>query len=138
MPSGLTISFLGVEKKGWYEVDRYQVSIAGLLSVQLRLRVAHPLLQTPTDAETHFNVLLDSFVPTENVHGVLGQTYRPGRTARSLQLQMLAQLMGHPIAADGAAGAGYLDGKTADYVSSNILSADCKYSAFAEDGATAA
>lgn len=135
--SGLRIAFLGVEKKGWYDVDRYQISIAGLLSVQLRLRVAHPLLQTPGDAETHFNVLVDSIVPTENVHGVLGQTYRQGRTAKALQFKMLAEMLGHPVAADGKSGLGYLDGKTEDYVSSDILSADCKYSSFVDNDATA-
>lgn len=66
------------------------------------------------------------------VHGVLGQTYRKTTTQflRALEYQMLTKLLGHPVAADGASGLGFLDGQTKDYVVPEILSTKCKFSSF--------
>ncbi|GJP43619.1 hypothetical protein CLOM_g3059 [Closterium sp. NIES-68] len=54
--SALTISFQALEKEGPYDVDHYTLLIDRLLSIDVKLRVAHPKLQTPTDAEVHINM----------------------------------------------------------------------------------
>jgi len=84
-----------VEKYGPYDMDKYSVSILGLLDLDLKLRVAHPLLQTPKDAEAHFNIMVESLQHTAQIHGVIGQTYRGGRAVRSLEYRALSALLGH-------------------------------------------
>eukprot|EP00897_Mesotaenium_endlicherianum_P003935 jgi/Mesen1/356/ME000001S02665 len=133
---GLEIAFVGFEKSGPFDVDFYTVKIAGLLSMDMRLRVAHPLLQTPEDAEVHINAGFNSIENTPAVHGVLGQTYRADHTQRAVSFSKLTALLHAPIAADGESGKGFLDGTPQDYVSSDILSTDCRFSTY--QGATAA
>ncbi|CAI5485267.1 unnamed protein product [Closterium sp. Naga37s-1] len=129
LPGGLAFTYVGVEFGGFVK-DVYRVTIAGLLDMEIKLRVAHPLLQTPDDAEAHINVAFDGVEATEQVHGIIGQTYREGREKRAMDYNTLAHALGHPIAADAAEGAGFLDGKTGDYESSSVLAADCRFSAF--------
>ena len=131
LPGGLTLTFVGVDKKGLYVMDRYSVKLSGSLELDLRLRAAHPMLQTESDAEVHFNVAFESVERSESVHGVMGQTYREERRARTMDYRALASLLHRPVAADGESGVGYLDGKVDDYVTSDVLSTDCRYSAFA-------
>ncbi|CAI5987995.1 unnamed protein product [Closterium sp. NIES-64] len=129
LPGGLAFTYIGVETGGFVK-DVYRVTIAGLLDMEIKLRVAHPLLQTSDDAEAHINVAFDGVEATEQVHGIIGQTYREGREKRAMDYNTLAHALGHPVAADAAEGAGFLDGKTADYESSSVLAADCRFSAF--------
>ena len=131
LPGGLTLTFVGVGQKGMYVMDHYHISLPGQLELDLKLRVAHPLLQTPDDAETHFNIAFEDVAASETTHGVMGQTYREGRQGRAMDYKALAALLHHPVAADGAMGDGYLDGKVDDYVTAGILSTDCRYSAYA-------
>ncbi|CAI5512308.1 unnamed protein product [Closterium sp. Naga37s-1] len=114
LPGGLAFTYVGVESGGFVK-DVYRVTIAGLLDMEIKLRVAHPLLQTPDDAEAHINLAFDGVEATEQVHGIIGQTYREGREKRAMDYNTLAHALGHPVAADAAEGAGFLDGKTADY-----------------------
>eukprot|EP00850_Spirogloea_muscicola_P013574 SM000093S24385 [mRNA] locus=s93:23231:24851:+ [translate_table: standard] len=125
-----TLTFAGYEKTGPYDVDLYTLSIPGLLEAEVRLRVAHPLLQTKDDAQVHINVQLLDLEFSPEVHGVLGQTYRDDHTERALKYSSLVELMGHRIAADGEEGKGFLDGTPAMYESSSILAADCKFSRY--------
>ncbi|CAI7734306.1 unnamed protein product [Closterium sp. NIES-54] len=44
------------DEDGPFDVDTYEVAIEGLGKVRVSMRVAHPLLQTPEEAEAHFNI----------------------------------------------------------------------------------
>ena len=57
--SGLTLKFEAHEKMGPYDVDFYTVNIAGVLSLDVRVRVAHRLLRRPQDAQTHFDIKIN-------------------------------------------------------------------------------
>lgn len=129
---GLRVQFVAYEKQGggFFDVDVYQVDIAGLLSVEVKLRPAHPLLQTKDDAMTHINVRFLHVEHSPETHGVLGQTFRTGREQRAMDYTALSQLIGRDVAADSGAGRGFLDGVREDYATSSVLSSDCKYSAY--------
>jgi len=111
---------------------RFQLVIGSQLDATLEMRAAHVLLQAPDDAEVHFNLLLNDLAATENVHGVLGQTYRgtESQATKALRFRELGKVLGAPVQADGETGAGFLDGDVKDYVSSHVLKADCKVATF--------
>ena len=130
-PGGVTLTFVGSDTKGHFMSDHYHLILPGKAELDLKLRVAHPLLQTPDDAQVHFNVAFEEVQRTGTVHGVMGQTYREGRMRRALSYQALGEVLHRPVAADGESGAGYLDGLVTDYRTSDVLSNDCKWSAYA-------
>ncbi|CAI5513744.1 unnamed protein product [Closterium sp. Naga37s-1] len=127
---GLTVALRAYEKQGPYDVDYYTVSIVGIISFDIRLRVAHPKLQTPSDAEVHINVAVTSFDYTENVHGVLGQTYREDHVDRAIDFQQLVSSLHRPVSADGVLGAGFLDGTPRAYEAASVLGVDCAMAAY--------
>lgn len=129
---GLKIHFVGYEKQGggYFDVDVYQVEIKNLLSVEVKLRPAHPLLQTKDDVMTHINVQFMHVEHSVATHGVLGQTFRSGREKRAIDYTALSRLIGRDVAADSSAGTGFLDGGRGDYQTTSVMSSDCKYSAF--------
>ncbi|CAI7746717.1 unnamed protein product [Closterium sp. NIES-54] len=131
--SGLVVTKIAEEKEGPFDVDQFQVRVVGLGELDVRVRVAHPLLQTPTEAETHFNVELSDVRMTSAVHGVLGQTFRnsPEQLQRAVKYSHLAALLHHPVDVDKAEGKGFLDGDVEDYISSSIVAPDCKYASYA-------
>ncbi|CAI5927948.1 unnamed protein product [Closterium sp. NIES-64] len=138
---GLTIQFRALEKEGPFDVDYYLLTIDGLISLDLRLRVAHPKLQTPSDAEAHINVGIAELEHTDAIHGVLGQTYRDDHAQRAADFQKLIASLHRPISADGAEGQGFLDGTPRSYEASDVLAVDCAYTALdwrAPAGSTAA
>ncbi|CAI5532944.1 unnamed protein product [Closterium sp. Naga37s-1] len=108
------------------------IEIDGQPALDVRVRVAHPLLQMPTEAETHFNVELSDVLMTSAVHGVLGQTFRnsPEQLQRAVKYSHLAALLHHPVDVDKAEGKGFLDGDVEDYISSSIVAPDCKYASY--------
>ncbi|CAI5492359.1 unnamed protein product [Closterium sp. Naga37s-1] len=124
---GLTLRFAALEKEGPYDVDYYTLVIDGLVTLDLRLRVANPKLQTPTEAEAHINVGIVEMEHTDDVHGVLGQTYRPDHAARAADFQKMIATLHRPISAESTEGAGFLDGTPRMYESSSVLSVDCAY-----------
>ncbi|CAI5512809.1 unnamed protein product [Closterium sp. Naga37s-1] len=126
----LSLEFVGEEKTGPYDVDHYYLRLDGLLELDLKLRPAHPLLQTPADAQVHINVMFTDASASSSVHGVMGQTYRDGREARTVEFSRLAAMLHHPVSADGAEGKGFLDGQVKDYETSAVTSTDCRFSAF--------
>ena len=130
LPGGLTFTFVGPTHEGPFEADAYRVAIDSLVTLDVAVRAADPRLQTPDDAKVHLNVQFTDVNPSVHVHGVIGQTYRPNRVKRSSDFAALGYLLHRPVAADSAAGAGFLDGATSDYESSDVLAADCVYTAF--------
>ncbi|CAI5487612.1 unnamed protein product [Closterium sp. Naga37s-1] len=128
--AGLELTFVGVQMRGPMEVDAYHVSIPGLIELDVKLRVAHPLLQTADDAEAHINLAFQHVEATKDIHGVMGQTYRPGREQRAMDYTALSALLHRPVAVDSEQGAGFLDGSMRDYESTDVYAPDCRYSAF--------
>ncbi|CAI5493374.1 unnamed protein product [Closterium sp. Naga37s-1] len=126
----VSLEFVGEEKTGPYDVDHYYLRIDGLLELDLKLRPAHPLLQTPDDAQVHINVMFTDASVSSSVHDVMGQTYRSGRESRTVEFSRLAAMLHHPVSADGAEGRGFLDGQVKDYETSAVTATDCRYSAF--------
>jgi len=78
-------------------VDVYEVTGAGLLSVEVKLRVAHPLLQYEEDAMCHLNVRFLGVEHSARTHGVLGQTFRTGREQRAMDYTALSMLLGKDV-----------------------------------------
>ena len=111
-------------------VDVYFVTLPGLITIQVALRVEDRRWRTRGNAWTHFDVSLRQVHPSDKLHGVLGQTFRTDRGSRSMDFKALTSLLRRPVAADGDSGAGFLDGSAADYETSNALAADCRFSAF--------
>ncbi|CAI5515246.1 unnamed protein product [Closterium sp. Naga37s-1] len=128
--AGLELTFVGVQMRGPMEVDAYHVSIPDLIELDVKLRVAHPLLQTADDAEAHINLAFQHVEATKDIHGVMGQTYRPGREQRAMDYTALSALLHRPVAVDSEQGAGFLDGSMRDYESTDVYAPDCRYSAF--------
>ncbi|CAI5509711.1 unnamed protein product [Closterium sp. Naga37s-1] len=134
LDGGLAFVFKGYEQEGggFFDVDAYSLRIGDKLAMDIKLRPAHPLLQTPDDAQVHLNVNFKHVSRSPSVHGIMGQTYREGRAERAIDYAMLSRLLRTPFSADGDNGQGFLDGKSADYETSGVLSTDCGYSAFSK------
>ncbi|CAI6002634.1 unnamed protein product [Closterium sp. NIES-64] len=126
----LTLRFTALEKKGPYDVDFYTLVIDGLVGLDLRLRVANPKLQTANDAEAHINVGIVEMEHTDDVHGVLGETYRPDQAARAANFQKMIAALHRSISAESQEGAGFLDGTPRMYELSSVLSVDCAYTEY--------
>eukprot|EP00271_Cylindrocystis_brebissonii_P017364 TRINITY_DN44_c0_g1_i1.p1 TRINITY_DN44_c0_g1~~TRINITY_DN44_c0_g1_i1.p1 ORF type:complete len:463 (-),score=59.13 TRINITY_DN44_c0_g1_i1:854-2242(-) len=127
---GLVLKMIAVTTEGPYEVDQYNLVIDGVLDLDLRLRVAHKLLQTEGESRCHFSLGVNSITPTENIHGVLGQTYRKDHAQRAEEFSLIAAKLHHNIQADGPEGLGFLDGVAADYKTSGVLTADSKFNVY--------
>jgi hypothetical protein len=129
--AGVSLSHMGVAKKGIYDLEMFQLKLADKLEARLHMRVAHAKLQTPDEAHAHFNIHITALTATDKVHGILGQTYRSSssQNLKALKFSTLGNMMGTPIKADGKSGSGFLDGKVDDYVTSGITAEDSKFSA---------
>lgn len=127
---GLSVRYVAVEKSGPMDVDYYRVKIQGLLDMDVRLRVAHPLLRTAEDAEAHIGLGINYINHSPSIHGVLGQTYREGREVRAVEFQKLTEALHRPVGADSEEGQGFLDGKPEYYQTSSVMTPDCKFSAY--------
>ena len=138
---GFSLSLDALEKFGPFDVDSFSLKIAGLLDMSVRMRVANPLLQSPTDAEAHFNLGIIEVERTDAIHGVLGQTYRKDHAERAAKYSELSALLKAPVVADAASGKGFLDGEPLkDYMTSNVLTPDCTFASYSiqEDNAVVA
>ena len=113
-------------------VDVYFVTLPGLLTIQAALRVENRRWRTRSNAWTHFDVSLSQVHPSDKMHGVLGQTFRTDRGSGSTDFKALTSLLRRPVAADGDSGVGFLDGSAADYETTSVLAADCRFSAFSQ------
>ena len=130
LAGGAKLTFDEISSTGIFPLDVYTVTVPGLFTISVSLRVAHPLLRTPTDAMTHINVVFTEMHPTAKVHGVMGQTFRDDRSSRTMDFKVLGTLLRRAVAADGPSGKGFLDGNTEDYKTSGVAAADCRFSAF--------
>ncbi|CAI7814329.1 unnamed protein product [Closterium sp. NIES-54] len=133
-PDGANHTLRMVARKGKRQ-DRGEngfLRVAGLGELDVRVRVAHPLLQTPTEAEVHFNVELSDVAMTSAVHGVLGQTFKnsPEQLQCAVKYSHLAALLHRPVDVDKAEGKGFLDGDVEDHISSSVVAPDCKYASY--------
>ncbi|CAI6003067.1 unnamed protein product [Closterium sp. NIES-64] len=127
---GLTLTFKALEKEGMYDVDYYTLDIEGLVALDMRLRVANPKLQMPTEAEAHINVSIVELSRTDEIHGALGQTYREDQAQRAADFPKMIASLHRPISADGAEGEGFLDGNSRSYETSFILAVDCSHATY--------
>ena len=99
--------------------------------MSVRMRVANPLLQSPTDAEAHFNLGINDVLKTDAIHGVLGQTYRKDHADRAAKYYELSALLKAPVVADAESGEGFLDGEPLkDCMTSNVLTPDCTFASY--------
>ena len=67
------------------------------------------------------------FQATPAIHGVLGQTYREDHKKRA---KWFKSHNSGEVIVDSASGSGFLDGAVADYISTGVLEADCKYAQY--------
>lgn len=63
-------------------IDIYQVAIADVLKLRLMLRPEIALLRTETDGLVHVDFELPTLDVSDDVHGILGQTYRSDHRGR--------------------------------------------------------
>ena len=131
LAGGATLSFkVSFAGKPARPLDVYTVTFPGLLTVRVALRTEGPGMRTPTNAMTHIDVTLLRVHASDKVHGVIGQTFRQDRESRAMKFKALSALLRRPVAADGPSGTGFLDGSLADYETSSVFAADCRFSAF--------
>lgn len=130
----LSLSFLGTFANEWGgEEDKYTLTLGDRLQMALHVGPAVPAWQLPGDALVHFSFSIRHLDASPAVHGVLGQTYRntAAQLLKAAKYTALGQLLRAPVKADGPTGLGFLDGRVADYISTDILSTDCAMSAMA-------
>lgn len=73
----LVISWVAAKEQSGDEIiDVYALDIKGVVSMILELRPEMPHFRTETDGTVHFDVYFPAVYLSDNVHGVLGQTFR--------------------------------------------------------------
>eukprot|EP00270_Netrium_digitus_P010039 TRINITY_DN3080_c0_g5_i1.p1 TRINITY_DN3080_c0_g5~~TRINITY_DN3080_c0_g5_i1.p1 ORF type:complete len:466 (-),score=115.26 TRINITY_DN3080_c0_g5_i1:215-1612(-) len=126
-----TVVLDAYEKAGPYDVDVYTLKVESLLEAEIRLRMAHPLLQLPHDAQVHLNMDILDVAASASTHGILGQSYRDESLERALNYTILATLMDNPELPPATRNAALgLEGFPDEYLTSDLLTPDCKYSQF--------
>eukprot|EP00850_Spirogloea_muscicola_P005753 SM000026S09002 [mRNA] locus=s26:910798:912317:- [translate_table: standard] len=127
----LSVRYIDHGLDGDDDIDRYEVRIAGVAELLLKLRPEVPFLRTSQDSYIHFSLELLS-VPglSSDTHGVLGQSFRPGQKSRTFSYTKAWSPVLQVWQVEGLNGDGYLEGTPDDYVVSGILKADCKYARF--------
>eukprot|EP00899_Mesostigma_viride_P027408 jgi/Mesvir1/7852/Mv11787-RA.1 len=96
---------------------RVFVSIENLIDVEIEVVRAAFWKGADGPGQNYLNFKVVSLNATENVHGVLGQTFRSSFSGTSEDVK-------------GKNGEGVIEGSMADYVSSGLLAADCRVSQF--------
>ncbi|CAI5984435.1 unnamed protein product [Closterium sp. NIES-65] len=151
---GFNLLFAETKSQPGRVEDEFHLKIEGVADLSVTARVAHPLMQTATEAQAHFNVHIEQLnvsaesttveaeVPvmqpmqlmyhTEGIHGVLGQTFlgEASRAVRSLRHRLLTRLLREPVDVESSEGGdGLLDGRVQDYLTSGIAAPDCAFAA---------
>eukprot|EP00897_Mesotaenium_endlicherianum_P004897 jgi/Mesen1/4435/ME000225S03421 len=127
---GLEVTFVAIENKNEFDLDHYTVKVAGLLDMDVQMRIARAEMQAADDSEVHFNLGFNKIENTRAIHGILGQTYRMDHEQRAFDYQEIVTMLGTAVQADGETGKGFLDGTPADYIVSDILESDSQYNSY--------
>ncbi|GBG91651.1 hypothetical protein CBR_g52687 [Chara braunii] len=135
---GIRLAQTDVTHFSGYEQDNYVVSIEGVLEISLRLRSAGAKWQRADDAQTHFNINVRQLAHSDDVHGVLGQTYRPQAKRTGSGSYRLVKGFLKEYQVEGPNGDGYLEGAMDDYRTTGLLATDCKFAIFQRSGMDAA
>jgi hypothetical protein len=79
----IRIKFVAAKRRdGDDQIDVYEVTVDGVLSMRLTLRPEVENLRTSTDGVVHFDLEFPKVDVSNNAHGVLGQTYRLDHSER--------------------------------------------------------
>ena len=116
---GAYVSWLFANASRTYgSIDVYSVEITDVISLIMELRPDYSKWRTLTDGTVHFDIEIPYAHVSEDVHGIIGQTYRKDKGSSGLKRIL------------GANGEGYLDGTIYDYNVSSITAFDCKINRF--------
>ena len=130
-PGGFTLTMTSIEKHGSRDVEAYTLSIDGLLTMTVRMQVAHRLLRTETEAEAHFNLGIKAIEASSDIHGILGQTFRADHAGRAAEYTALTNLIHAPIVVEAESGKGFLDGEPVkDYMLTDLMNSECRFNRY--------
>ncbi|GJP32902.1 hypothetical protein CLOM_g17487 [Closterium sp. NIES-68] len=111
-------------------VDEYEVRIGDILALRLTLRPEIAMLRTEDDGLVHFTVDVMSAKLSPNVHGVLGQTYRPDFAGRLGKQKLVYSELFKTYVVPGDNAEGFIDGTVDDYKCSDLTHSDCTFCRF--------
>ncbi|GJP29480.1 hypothetical protein CLOM_g16748 [Closterium sp. NIES-68] len=106
-------------------VDEYEVRIGDVLSLRLALQPEIAALRTDDDGVVHFTVDVQSAKLSPNVHGVLGQTFRPDFVGRLEKQKLVWSKLFKAQVVPGDNAEGFIDGSVDDYRCSDLTRSDC-------------
>ncbi|CAI5950320.1 unnamed protein product [Closterium sp. NIES-65] len=111
-------------------VDEYEIRISDILALRLTLRPEIEMLRTDEDGLVHFTVDVMSAKLSPNVHGVLGQTYRPDFAGRLEKQKLVYSELFKTYVVPGDNAEGFIDGTVDDYKCSDLTHSDCAFCRF--------
>ena len=121
-PGGFSLTMTSIETHSSRDVEAYMLNIDGLLTMTVRMQVAHRLLPIATEAEAHFNIGIKSIEASPDIHNILGQTFRENHAERAAEYSALSNLIHAPIVVEAESGKGFLDGEPVkDYMLADLL-----------------
>ncbi|CAI7771087.1 unnamed protein product [Closterium sp. NIES-54] len=123
-------------KEGDEESDVYTVSVRDTLKILLRMRPEIGGVRRPEDSFIHFSMeILDEQLSTRT-HGILGQTLynlnNPEAAPSGYDVEYSGVVWAWQVV--GADAENYIQGTPSDYVTSHLLTSDCRFSRFSRRG----
>ncbi|CAI5501998.1 unnamed protein product [Closterium sp. Naga37s-1] len=123
-------------KEGDEESDVYTVSVRDTLKILLRMRPEIGGVRRPEDSFIHFSMeILDEQLSTRT-HGILGQTLynlnNPEAAPTGYDVEYSGVVWAWQVV--GADAENYIQGTPSDYVTSHLLTSDCRFSRFSRRG----
>ena len=117
-------------------IDLYVVTVRDTVKMQVKMRPEVPVMRIPTDSWIHFSLeVLDEQLSTR-AHGILGQTlynlHNPEAAPAGYSVEYSGVVWAWQVV--GADGDNYIQGKPADYATTNVLTTDCRFSRFSRRG----
>eukprot|EP00271_Cylindrocystis_brebissonii_P015582 TRINITY_DN38515_c0_g1_i1.p1 TRINITY_DN38515_c0_g1~~TRINITY_DN38515_c0_g1_i1.p1 ORF type:complete len:408 (-),score=67.19 TRINITY_DN38515_c0_g1_i1:735-1958(-) len=113
-------------------VNEARIELRGTLDLRVRAETVQPSFWSEDSCFVHLDMEVRQLATSPDVHGVLGQTYRPARV-EAAQMR-LAQNEGENVSEVDMKVLGKklpaIVGRTTDYLSSSLWTADCKYSKY--------
>lgn len=126
----LRITYQGHRMDADDEIDVYEVSVEGAIKFLLKMRPEVPSLRIPQDSWIHFSMEVLEEKLTAEPHGILGQTLfnlnNPDSAPEGYATQYSGVLWAWQVV--GSDGSDYIQGKPRDYMTSNVLTPDCRFS----------